>query len=82
MPFKRPKIKLTILFMNIQMPELDGIQATIRIRNEHEGKQPQIFALTSNVFDGDIKKCLESGMDGYFTKPIQAEQIKVVLEDL
>ena len=72
-----------LVLMDCQMPDMDGYEATRRIRSGEAGPQNvscNIVALTANVLDADVKKCTESGMDGYLGKPIQIELLKTVLE--
>jgi signal transduction histidine kinase len=63
-----------IIFMDIQMPIMDGITATKKIRQEIEN-QPWIIALTANAYEEDRLKCLEAGMNEFITKPVQIENI-------
>ncbi len=66
-----------VIFMDMQMPEMDGITATKIIR-ESKQKQPYIIALTANVLDGDRQACLDIGMNDYVSKPIAiTEMIRV-----
>lgn len=66
-----------IILMDIQMPELDGIEATKFIRNKLQNiKQPIIIALTANAMLGDKEKYLEAGMDDYISKPVNPEDLK------
>jgi len=72
-----------LVLMDCQMPDMDGYEATRRIRSGEAGPQNvrcHIVALTANVLDADVKKCTASGMDGYLGKPIQIELLKTVLE--
>lgn len=76
-----------IVFMDVQMPELDGLAATRRIRErEHSpdtppGFPPQIIiAMTANALTGDREKCLEAGMNDYIAKPIQAVTLQDALK--
>jgi CheY-like chemotaxis protein len=71
-----------LIFMDIQMPEMDGYQATRFIREEEhdKGGHIPIIALTANVLENDERSCLESGMDAYLTKPIRKESLVKVIE--
>ncbi|OKH16952.1 hypothetical protein NIES208_11255 [[Limnothrix rosea] IAM M-220] len=68
-----------LIFMDIQMPRVDGIQATEWIRHEYQGTQPKIVAMTANAEAQNLQKCLDVGMDGYLTKPIRIKDIQEVL---
>jgi PAS domain S-box-containing protein len=70
-----------LIFMDIQMPELDGYDTTRIILEEYRGKQrPVIVAMTANVMMGDKEQCLEVGMDDYVPKPISLDNIRRVIE--
>jgi signal transduction histidine kinase/CheY-like chemotaxis protein/putative methionine-R-sulfoxide reductase with GAF domain len=65
-----------VVLMDVQMPELDGLDATRRIRAQqpaHEGLR--IVAMTANAMQGDREMCMEAGMDDYLTKPIRVERL-------
>ncbi|MDH4028643.1 MAG: ATP-binding protein, partial [Nitrospirota bacterium] len=67
-----------VVLMDIQMPELDGIEAAKIIRaSKDEGLDPDIpiIAMTAHVFNEDKVECIEAGMDGFITKPVRAEEI-------
>ena len=59
-----------LIFMDMSMPVIDGIEATRRIRARH-GDRPVILALTANAFESDRTACLAAGMDGFLTKPVR-----------
>jgi CheY-like chemotaxis protein len=69
-----------IILMDMQMPEMDGLEATRLIR-ENSGRQPVIIALTANALFGDRDECINAGMDDYMSKPIQIEVLVGLLEE-
>ncbi|MEO6630558.1 MAG: response regulator, partial [Mucilaginibacter sp.] len=68
-----------MVFMDVQMPEMDGFEATHFIR-EHIDRQPVIVAMTANALPEDREKCMEAGMDDYLSKPMKIDDIMGVLE--
>ena len=72
-----------VVLMDVQMPEVDGFQATaaIREREKTTGKHLRIIAMTAHAMEGDRAKCLAAGMDGYIPKPIQAKEMFDAIED-
>lgn len=71
-----------LVFMDCQMPVMDGFQATqiIRKREATTGRRTPIVALTANAMQGDREKCIGAGMDDYLSKPVSAHDLRVVLE--
>jgi CheY-like chemotaxis protein len=70
-----------IIFMDVQMPEMDGYEATHVIRQRIEpARQPHIIALTAHALMGDQEKCLSAGMDDYLTKPLSMSALTNALE--
>jgi PAS domain S-box-containing protein len=70
-----------IIFMDIQMPEMDGLQATRVIINQWTDLRPYIVAMTANAMPGDREICLNAGMNDYLSKPIKIEVIQQLLID-
>ena len=69
-------IKYDIVFMDVHMPEMDGLEATRRIVNSRlASERPKIIALTADAMSGDKEKCIEAGMDDYITKPVRLEEV-------
>jgi PAS domain S-box-containing protein len=66
-----------VILMDVQMPEMDGFQATRAIREKEKitGGHTPIFAMTAHAMSGDREKCLAEGMDGYISKPINAQEL-------
>ncbi len=71
-----------LVFMDIQMPELDGVSATHRIHEAQGEKRPIIIAMTANAMEGDREKFLQKGMDDYVSKPINLKEIERVLRQV
>jgi CheY-like chemotaxis protein len=70
-----------VVFMDVQMPEMDGYEASRAIWREFQGAaRPHIIAMTAHNLPGDREKCLAAGMDNYIAKPIDIQQLCSVLE--
>jgi signal transduction histidine kinase/CheY-like chemotaxis protein/HAMP domain-containing protein len=76
------KESFDLVFMDVQMPEMDGLEATAAIREGEEttGVRQPIVALTAHAMKGDREKCLAGGMDSYLTKPIRPQELDALLE--
>jgi CheY-like chemotaxis protein len=77
-----------MIFMDVQMPEMDGLEATRQIRerqknpgtNGHYRKRIAIVAMTANAMQGDREKCIAAGMDDYISKPVRPDDVRKILE--
>ncbi|HEY1219016.1 MAG: response regulator [Bryobacteraceae bacterium] len=76
------KDSFDLVLMDIQMPEMDGFEATAAIRESERGtgKHQPIVAMTAHAMKGDDRRCLDAGMDGYLAKPIRSEEVYALLE--
>ncbi len=71
-----------LVLMDMQMPEMDGIDATIAIRStEQNGDRIPIIAMTANAMKGDKERCLDAGMDDYLSKPVNPKKLKEVIQN-
>jgi len=68
-----------IVFMDCQMPNLDGYQATERIRQRQTSTDVPIVALTASALKEDLERCLESGMNDYLSKPCSQRDLETAL---
>jgi CheY-like chemotaxis protein len=64
-----------LVFMDIQMPEMDGLEATRQIIEKWGDNRPRIIALTANAMREDKENCFEAGMDEYLTKPFKRSEL-------
>jgi CheY-like chemotaxis protein len=68
-----------LIFMDCQMPEMDGFEATREIR-KLETKHIPIVALTANAMEGDAQRCQAAGMDDYLSKPVKLQDFERILQ--
>ncbi len=73
-----------LVLMDVQMPELDGLEATtaIRAKEKASGGHLPIIAMTAHTMKGDRERCLAAGMDGYISKPVQAQELFEAVENI
>jgi CheY-like chemotaxis protein/nitrogen-specific signal transduction histidine kinase len=79
------KNQFDVILMDIQMPEMDGFEATAAIREREKsqvGSHVPILAMTAHAMAGDRERCLEAGMDGYVSKPINVQELVEAMENL
>ena len=69
-----------LIFMDVQMPEMNGYEATGIIVQSKMEKRPVIIAMTANAMRGDREKCIEAGMDDYITKPLRVDDLIKMIE--
>ena len=73
------RIPYDVVFMDIQMPVLDGVETTRRLRSTYTGRQPAVIAMTAEALDGDEARCRAAGMDDYVSKPVQLLTLSLAL---
>jgi len=82
------RLPYDVIFMDVQMPEMDGLEATRLIHQAYQeprgvilpGKRPYIIAMTANAMVGDREECIAAGMDDYISKPIRLDELVKVLQ--
>lgn len=71
-----------VVLMDVQMPKMDGLEATRAILDMDLVDRPRILAMTAYALEGDRKRCLDAGMDGYISKPVQIDELRAALQAL
>ena len=73
-----------LVLMDVQMPEMDGLEATaaIRVQESGTGAHIPIIAMTANTMQGDAERCLAAGMDAYIAKPIRPDDLFTIIDQL
>jgi signal transduction histidine kinase/HPt (histidine-containing phosphotransfer) domain-containing protein len=70
-----------LIFLDVQMPEMDGYEAARRIRQKwNDPERPHLIAMTGNALEGDRERCLEAGMDDYVAKPVRIPELQAVIQ--
>ncbi len=70
-----------VVFMDVQMPEMDGLEATRLIRARLGDSSPRIVAMTANAMEGDREACIAAGMDDYVGKPIRVDELVTAIDE-
>jgi CheY-like chemotaxis protein len=78
------KRSFDLVLMDVQMPEMDGLEATasVRLREQSTGKHIPIIAMTAHAMVGDKDRCLQAGMDAYISKPLSVKDLFATIEHL
>ncbi len=69
-----------VIFMDLQMPEMDGFDATREIRRRERERKTPIIALTANAMHGERGRCLDAGMNDYLSKPFELQDIEALIK--
>jgi CheY-like chemotaxis protein len=71
-----------LVLMDVQMPDMDGLEATAKIREKerHTSRHQPVVALTARAMKGDLEHCMSAGMDGYLAKPIRPQELDQLLD--
>ncbi len=81
---KREPTSFDLILMDVQMPDMDGLEATARIREQERGsgRRVPIVAMTAQAAEADRLRCLESGMDAYISKPVNVPELMKIIESV
>jgi len=78
------KESFDLVLMDVQMPNMDGIEATlaIRARERYSGRRVPIIAMTAHAMKGDAERCRDAGMDAYISKPVHADELSRLIQEI
>ena len=71
-----------VVLMDMMMPEMDGYEAIEKMKNDKELKDIPVIAITAQAMTGDREKCMEAGADGYISKPVDVDELLLLLNQL
>lgn len=71
-----------VVLMDMMMPEMDGYEAIGKIKSDHSLKDIPVIAITAQAMTGDREKCMEAGADGYISKPVDVDELLLLLNQL
>ena len=71
-----------VVLMDMMMPEMDGYEAIEKMKNDHQLKDIPVIAITAQAMTGDREKCMEAGADGYISKPVDVDELLLLLNQL
>jgi len=74
------QVHYDVVFMDVQMPNMDGLEATRALRATDAGRDTFIVAMTANAMQGDREKCIDAGMDDYVSKPVTPDNLRQALD--
>ena len=73
---------IDLIVLDIMMPEMDGYEAIEKMKNDQELKDIPVIAITAQAMTGDREKCMEAGADGYISKPVDVDELLLLLNQL
>ena len=71
-----------VVLMDMMMPEMDGYEAIEKMKSDHQLKNIPVIAITEQAMTGDREKCMEAGADGYISKPVDVDELLLLLNQL
>ena len=71
-----------VVLMDMMMPEMDGYEAIEKMKSDHQLKNIPVIAITAQAMTGDREKCMEAGADGYISKPVDVDELLLLLNQL